>query len=416
MLIIQHVVYCRAPEAAPWEGTITMRVHKRGHTRHYKFCTRRLRCWGVIPSDSRNQSLLVLTLLAAAFLMLPDAVVACALASKSTVLQAYDNSDVVVIARAISAEKLSDQSEKPMTGTFVRTITMEVQKVFKGNVRAGDKMVFGQGNGIGCTWVFYEDDIGKDYLFYLNAPRNDEKLWYEYGLGRSNALEHAADDLVYLNKMDQVRGRTRISGVLDEQGLAGLSLEGQTIRVIGRNKKYVTKTDKNGVYEMYDLPPGRYVLEPELKFGWKVDEFSLTRPLTRFELTHGHRPGNRVAFTLRPRSHFGVDLRLKLSNHVSGTIYNSNSKPMQWVCVSLVPANDESFLACNSLTDARGRFEIDAVEAGTYVIILNYENKITTRMPFPKLYYPGVAEREKAKVITVKHGESVNNLSVVIRK
>ena len=33
-------------------------------------------------------------------------------------------------------------------------------------------------------------------------------------------------------------------------------------------------------------------------------------------------------------------------------------------------------------------------------------------MPFPKLYYPGVAECEKAKTITLKHGESVNNLSV----
>src|SRR5689334_16222607 len=83
------------------------------------------------------------------------------------------------------------------------------------------------------------------------------------------------------------------------------------------------------------------------------DVCSLTRAATRPELMHGRRPSNKVAFTLRPRSHFGVDLRLKLSNHVSGTIYDSNLKPMQWVCVSLVPANDESSLACNSLTDER---------------------------------------------------------------
>ena len=213
-----------------------------------------------------------------------------------------------------------------------------------------------------------------------------------------------------------MRGRTRISGVLDDDGLAGLSLEGQAIRIIGKNRTYVAKTDKNGVYELYDLPPGRYVLQPELKFGWKVDEFHLTRPLTRSEQMHGRRPSNRVAFTLRPRSHFGVDMRLKLNNHISGTIYDSNSRPMQWVCVSLVPANDESLLGCNSLTDELGRFQIDAVEAGTYIIIFNYENKITTHMPFPKLYYPGVPEREKAKTITLKHGESANNLSVVIKK
>ncbi len=366
--------------------------------------------------DSRYLSLFVLPLLGVAFLLLPNIVVACARASKPTVLQAYDGSDVVVIARAISVEKLSDQSQKPMTGTLVSSTTMEVEKVFKGKLRVGDKMVFGQGNGIGCTWVFYEEDIGKEYLFYLNSPAGDERLWYEHGLGRSQVLEHAADDLLYLNKMDKVRGRTRISGVLDNDGLAGLSLEGQPIRIIGKNRTYVTKTDKNGVYELYDVPPGKYFLEPQLKFGWKVGEFNLTRPPTRLELIHGLRPSNRVAFTLRPRRHFGVDMRLVLSNHLSGTIYDSNSKPMPWVCVSLVPASDESRLACNSLTDELGRFQIDSVEAGSYTMIFNYQNKITPRMPFPKLYYPGVPEREKAKAITLKHGESVNNLSVVIKR
>ncbi|HLN99128.1 MAG TPA: hypothetical protein VK208_11755 [Pyrinomonadaceae bacterium] len=63
----------------------------------------------------------------------------------------------------------------------------------------------------------------------------------------------------------------------------------------------------------------------------------------------------------------------------------------------------------------QGRFQIDSVEAGTYIIIFNYENTMTTRMPFPKLYYPGVPEREKAKTITLKHGESANDLNVVIK-
>ena len=363
--------------------------------------------------DSCYRSLLVLPLLGVAFLLLPNMVVACARGPNPTVLQAYEGSDVVVIARAISVEKLSEQSPKPMIGTLVSSTTMEVENVFKGKLRVGDKMVFGQGTGLGCTWVFYEEVVGNEYLFYLNSPVGDEKVWYADGLGRSHELEYAADDLLYLNKLNKVRGRTRVSGVLDNDGIAGLSLEGQTIRIIGKNKTYVSKTDKNGVYELYDLPPGRYVLEPQLKFGWKVSEFNPTRLLTRLER---RRPSNRIAFTLRPRNHFGVDMRLELSNHVSGTVYDSNSKPMPWVCVSLVPANDESSLACNSLTDELGRFQIDSVEAGAYTIIFNYENKTTPGMPFPKLYDPGVREREKAKTITLKHGESVNNLSVVIKR
>jgi hypothetical protein len=290
-----------------------------------------------------------------------------------------------------------------------------VLKVFKGNLKVGDKMVFGQGNSIRCTWVFYEGDVGEEYLFYLETPPDDE-LWYEFGYQRSHRLEYAADDLLYLNKMNRVRGRTRVSGVLDEEGLAGLGLEGQRIRIIGKNKTYVAKTDKKGVYELYDVPPGRYVLEPELKFGWKVDDFRLTRPSTRSEMMHGRRPSNRVAFSLRPRSHFGIDFSLALSNHVSGTIYDSNSNPMRRVCVALVPANDEGLLSCNSLTDEMGRFQIDSVEAGTYLIIAYYENKVGTGTPFPKLYDPGVPERENAKLITIRHGESTTNLRVVIKR
>ena len=360
------------------------------------------------------RSLLVLPVLAVAFLLLPSIVVACALPTKPTVLQAFDESDVVIIARAISVEKGADLLQTPIIGTPVTATTMQVEKVFKGKLQVGDKIVFGQGNSIRCTWVFREEDIGNEYLFYLDAPPAGETLWYEFGLGRSSSIENAAEDLLYLNKMDKVRGRTRISGNLDLDN-DGLSLEGQKIRIIGKNKTYVAKTDKNGIYELYDVPPGRYVLEPELQRGWKVDELFVMRTSKRLDWRLSLNVP-RVAFTLRPRKHFGVDLKLKLSNHVSGAIYDSNSKPMQWVCVSLVPANDESFLACNNLTDEQGRFRFDAVETGTYVIILNYENKMTAAMPFPKLYYPGVQEREKAQTITVKHGQSINNLNVVIKR
>ena len=362
-----------------------------------------------------NKILLSLTCIGSAFLVIPNTVFGCAKPPKQTVLQAFNNADVVVIVRAVSVEKMPDGSKNPMTGSVLST-TMEVKKVFKGSVRTGERLVFGQGNGIRCTWVFYEQDVGTDYLLYLNQPPHGESLWYESGLSRSHKVEYAHDDLLYLNNISKVRGRTRISGVLDDDNLAGLSVEGQIIRIIGKHKTYFAKTDKNGVYELYDVPPGRYLLEPVLKFGWTVDEFDVTREPTRREMMRERQPASRVAFTLRPRSHFGVDIKLKLSNHVSGTIRDSTGKPMQWVCVSLTPSNEDRYIGCNSLTDEFGRFEIDAVRAGTYVIILNYENKITSKMPFPKLYYPGVSDRKNATQIVVKHGESLDNLDVVIRR
>ena len=362
-----------------------------------------------------NKSLLILVFVSA-FLVIPYSVFGCAKPPTKTVLQGYEDADAVVIVRAVSVQKVPDGEETPLNGSHVISTAMEVKKVFKGSARVGDKLIFGQGNGIRCTWVFYEQDVGKEYLLYLGPPPEDEELWYEDGFSRSHMLEYAQDDLLYLNKINEVRGRTRVSGVLDDDNLAGLSVEGQTIRIIGKNKTYFAKTDKNGVYELYDVPPGRYVLEPELKFGWKVDEFDLTRAPTRREMMRERQPSNRVAFTLRPRKHFGIDIKLKLSNHIGGTIKDSNGKPLQWVCVSLTRANEERYLGCNDLTDERGRFQIDAVEAGIYTLILNYENKRTAKMPFPKLYYPGVPDRDNAKQIVVKHGESVDHLNVTIRR
>lgn len=339
--------------------------------------------------------------------------IACGCFPYSTVLEDFEEADLVVIARLVSLEKATKPTAR--YGGDIKSATMLVEKVFKGGVKVNEVLAFGQGDEVlDCSWTFHKTMIGEQYLLYLDAPERPSESFYISTCNRSRKLEYARDDLLYLNNMDKLRGRTRISGVLSIDSAEDVGLEGWKIRVIGRRKTYVATTDKNGVYELYDLPLGRYLLEPEMKFGWKVDEFHLTRQPIRLQLTRRPAPSNRVAFTLRPRRHFGVDLRLKLSNHISGAVYDSSSKPLQGVCVSLAPANDERSLGCNSLTDERGRFLINSVSAGTYLLIFNYKNERTPRMPFSKLYYPGVPQREKAKPIAVRRGENVNNLSVVI--
>jgi hypothetical protein len=228
------------------------------------------------------QTRALLLSLGLALLLLPRIADACAIAPKPTVLDAYKGADVVVLARSISVEKLSDQSPAPISGSRVLSTTMEVQKVFKGNLRAGDKMTFGQGNGIRCTWIFYEDDIGKEYLFYGETPPKGSTLWYEFGFGRSDVISRVADDLLYLNNIDAVRGKTRVSGTLDP-GEGEPEVVGKKIWIMAKDKVYETTTDEDGVYEFYDLPPARYVLEPELTAGWKID------PVTRGTTTISNR-------------------------------------------------------------------------------------------------------------------------------
>lgn len=341
-------------------------------------------------------------------LLLPRIAFGCAIGPKPTVLEAYKNADVVVIARAISIEKVSDQSPTPLNASRVLSTTMEVQKVFKGNLNIGDKVTFSQGNGIRCTWVFYEDVIGKEYLFYLETPPNGEALWYEFGYSRSDLISRTADDLLYLNNLQAVHGRTRISGTLrageDEY------LVGRKVWLLGKNKVYESTTDKNGVYEFYELPPGKYVLEPELPQGLKIDRE--TRGTTTIS-DKNQISTRQIRFTLKPRQHAAIDLEFVIGNVVSGSVVDSEGKPLPQVQVSLKPTVEGDSFDFD-YTDEQGRFTIESIDPGNYILVINEDGKKTIKEPFTTLYYPNVFEKAKARVFQIGAGDNLKGLKVVV--
>jgi len=327
---------------------------------------------------------------------------------KPTVLDAYNDADVVVIARAISVEKLSDQEPMPLNGTRVVSTTMEVQKVFKGNLRIGDKMTFGQGNGIRCTWIFYEQEIGNEYLLYLETPPAGSP-WYEFGYTRSGGIESVADDLLYLNNLEARRGRTRVSGTLYD--VEDNPIEGRKIWIRGRNKVYETATDKNGVYELYDLPPGRYAIEPELPFGWKINRE--TRGTVTISDRERQINGRRVFFTLKPRQHAAIDMAFVLDNGVSGSVVDVHGKPLTEIQVSLKSLDAKNESVNFEYTDEQGRFAIESITPGNYIIVVNKDGKKTIQEPFGAFYYPNVTEEAKARVFSIRAGDNIKDLKMV---
>ena len=244
------------------------------------------------------------------FVIAPRVVNACGCYSNATVLDDYENADLVIIARTKSLTKTTTPNR---FGNYVSHAIMVVDKVFKGEVKTGEELTFTQGDPVlGCTWEFYEDIHKGEYLLYLYWPEKRSDPLYISTCNRSKTLESAHEDLLYLNNIDKVRGRTRISGVVEVDG-EDENNEGLQIRIRGKNKTYIATTDKNGVYELYDLPPGRYLLEPVLKTGWKVEEFNLTRPHARPEwgqLNLDQPSPNKLRFTLRPKRHVGVNINL----------------------------------------------------------------------------------------------------------
>lgn len=392
-LILNNPILRHGPSPSRPVGVVTLR-RSRTTTMH---------------RNQNNRSLLILLTIGLSFLLLPNIGAACALGPRPTVLQAYKKADVVVIARAVSQEKTNDPS--PPTGNRVLSTTMEIEKVFKGNLRVRDKITFGQGNSPGCTWDFYEDAIGQEYLFYLYSPTDDSKLWYEFGYSRSHLLPYVADDLLYLNNLDAVRGKTRVSGTLDQEEDEP-DVVGKKIWIMGKDKVYETTTDQNGVYEFYDLPPGRYLLEPELPAGWRIDRD--TRGTTTISDPKRQILGRHIAFTLRPRQHAAIDVSFVLDNVVSGRVVDSRGNPLRGVQVSLKPTDAGHQSVNFEYTDEEGGFAIESIEPGTYVLVLNKDGEKRIEEPFPALYYPSVAEEAKARVFRIRPGDNMKGLTIVV--
>lgn len=349
----------------------------------------------------------------------------CQCGPKQTVLDSFDQSDEVVILRAESVEKVASTVEQPYVDD-VRSTKMIVEKVFKGKLKVGEEIVFGQGGGADCIWTFNDESVGNKYLFYLRRPEkldgtylpsHKPGLWFAIGCGRSTLLESATDDLLYLENMSRLRGKTRISGTLGGWLNPDLDLGYKTVKFIGAKKTYQTKTDKHGVFEIYDLPPGKYFVEPEIPPGWIVDPTWLkySASVVRNEIDEVElRTPKQVAIILEPRKHAGVDIAFRIETHVRGRVIGPNGKPMSAVCVYLLaPGQDWGADAC---TDNDGRFEITSVMPGEYTLVANPKDSPTSSEPFHRIFYPGVSERERAAVISVAQGQTIDNVDLLIPK
>lgn len=343
--------------------------------------------------------ILIRITLVISFLSLRSATaIACVLIPLPTVLDAYEEADVVIIARMVSIEKTEEPDPVHLN---VRSATMVVQKVFKGNIKVQDSVRFAQGNGIDCLWMFDEKMIGSEYLLYLNTPEQGSDLWY-LGQGRSGELGGVANDLRYLNNVEKVRGQTRVSGTLDDD----FPTAGRKVRIIGRSKAFQTTIDEHGVYEIYGLPPGKYLIAPELPFGWIIDREDSSP-------TVSERPLNsktQKAFTLKAKRHAVIDFAFKIDNVVEGYVVDEKGRPLSHASIVLKPENDVS--GSSTFIDEKGRFRFESVEAGSYQLIVHEPiNRPLTRVSY---YDPQKDRLLKSVPITIKHGQSMRGIRIIV--
>lgn len=378
----------------------------------------------------RSFRYLVLSISSLAFLLVvPQVASACICAERPTALDAFERADEVVILRVVSVDKIENTANQYYV-EGIRSTKMVVEKMFKGKLNVNDEIEFAQGTDSDCVKTFTEKSIGNQFLFYLSRPENlprdphDDSskpgLWFVFRCGRSSELESAAADLLWLENRDKVKGKTRISGSLLGLRDSGVELEGRKVKFIGGTKTYETRTRKNGVFEIYDLPPGRYFVETEIPPGWKINAHSYRgspNVLQKLFFEPGPISIKQLELTLTPKKkHTEIDIVFTEDNSVSGRVVGPRGMPVHGVCVYLLRAGQEPWERPYSCTDERGRFEITSIAEGEYVVAANPDNNLSVDDPFSRIFYPSVAERERATVIRIAPGETIENIDLVIPK
>ena len=328
---------------------------------------------------------------------------ACSCAGFPSPCGAYAAADAVFVGSVTKVKPANSAVEEGEQVAFV-----QVERAFKGTQDA--EIVLHQ-PGHNCAPKF---KVGDRWLMY--ATRHEEsKTWEVYGCGRSARVQSANDDLLYLQKLPESANTTRISGEIEhyeddpEKGFTSVgAIAGAKVRIAGEGKNYEVTTDSNGVYELYGLPPGKYTIKPEIPPGLKI----------RFPMAFGAiaAAGKTLTVELLPNSCAGSNFLLSSDTIVGGRILGTDGEIMPRVCVNIVPADKKSNSNFSEFdcTEKDGRFVIDEIPPGKYLLVVNDDGEISGNEPFPIVYFPGVFDKEKAQVITVNEGSRVEDYDIHI--
>lgn len=268
--------------------------------------------------------------------------------------------------------------------------------------------------------VLYEDSgylvSGQQMLFYLMP--NDDGSWNIPGCHRTTRIDNAADDLAFLRRLPNSAEGNRISGTVElyenslDKGFSRIkALAGVKVSIRSPVAIYEILTDADGLYEKYDLPPATYSVQIEPPSGMKID--------FRSQQGKGFDYDSKAELHLTMDAQIGasVNFVLMADNRISGHVYDPEGKPLNDVCVNLQPIINLSkpipFFDC---TKPDGSFAIQEMPAGQYRVVANEDSRLSAREPFPTIFYPGVEQREKVKIVTVVFGEHIDQVDIHVPK
>ena len=271
-----------------------------------------------------------------------------------------------------------------------RLVRFKIDQPFRGV--KGNEVVVRTGLGGGdCGYNF---QLGGQYLVYAYSDGN--KL--ATGIcSRTRLVAEAADDLAYFQGLATAEPGATISGEVKRLDRAARwedrlqPVSDVKIVIEGPSRRVEAITDNKGNYRVSGLAPDTYKVRVELPDGLSI---------------HNQEQEVQVYDRGCARTSFWVES----DTRVRGRVFDAQGQPAADLLMELVPAEgQDNGFATLVTTDKEGRYEMKLVRPGRYLFgVRIYGSAGSTYVPFPRTYYPGVREVDRATIITVVEGQRID--------
>ena len=168
--------------------------------------------------------------------------------------------------------------------------------------------------------------------------------------------------------------------------------------------RFETSTDANGVYSFYDVHAGEY-------------KFTANLP-PRTELTQKTLSGGLPPFKIPDGACFEYNVDALPTGHIRGSVLGANGKPLSLASVELYRAGsyDDAKPGLWAYQGGNGFFDFDHIGPGDYVMVFNRANRQDPNSPYPRTFYPGVADASDAQPIHLDDGQQLTKVNLKLQQ
>ena len=290
-------------------------------------------------------------------------------------------------------------------GSFGRyNYRFRVNRVYKGLDPATEEVIVNPENYTSCATEYL---TGRTYIMFALVSSQKPLLLVAGGCSGSRLADHNKADLDYLDSYAKGKTETAVYGrVLQWVTWIGLPREDESSPVAGAevvltnsDHRFTYTSEPDGSFKFKGIPEGEYQLSA------RHDQYAADPPTHKVAVTGG---GCNQVF-----------VQLKAPSSIEGVLLTPGGEPASQMRVELLKRNQKGgwyhTYKMWTQTNYQGKFTFNDIESGDY--ILGYEiwgDAPSNHTPYPTHYFPGVADRSGAGIISLSPRQSLKDLELTL--